>query len=157
MGKQLEPVDQLFAGLKTNLMPLGIIANVTMNTNSSQWVTETAASWKKALDDAKLASQSTQPVASKMYNNIGISIEGTQLSAELTVDEALLDNVGAAFEQAIAPLFSFGSSSPSQGKSKPVERLEDNPTPFYAQYDAGQLQTFDSTLNPQFKASCCSE
>lgn len=152
-SKKMQPVDQVFAGFQSNLLPLGVIANVTLNSNDSTWVEETTGSWRQALDKIIKESSSGAPIAEKIYSSIGLDSKTNQLSAELTIDEGLIDNIGAAIEQTLAPLFSFGGRSPSPSGGKPEERLDDNPTPFFSQYALNKLQPFDRGLNSSFKAS----
>ena len=154
-AEELSPVESLYVGASVEAFPPGIQLDSTVHAVSSEWPSETAASFRGWRQELKQDRGKELPTLARLQEHLTVEADGTQLSVGLSLGRRFIEDLGAVVGELIRSAFSSAGLK-AQGKTEPQEAERTIPPEQVLTYVPSQshddLGPFDETQNPSYEA-----
>ena len=147
LKEKIAPVHSGFAGASAQLMPPGLKLDLSLNSKDRNWVSTTTSSWQKMIKEQRESAGKQLSSLAKLFDPLTIDSTDEQLKAELVLSGDLKKNISDIVSEVIGSMFSFSAGS---NVTNATEKLDENPTPFVADYPESRLKPFNKELDPNF-------
>lgn len=149
--KKNQPLNSLYAGIGVQLLPPSGLLDVSLNSQSQDWLETTRVELDKQITEMKNKSLGLNNLLT-LLNKVSVNKSSNQLSVNLQLDSELKKSIELSIQEWSDKFFTMDSSSQKNAASTTIkEKINDQPIAFVANYNKSQLIPFNKQLDQFFK------